>query len=79
MKQECLCGSRRRKWQPTPVFLPGESHGQKSLASYNLWGHKESDMTERLDNNECGSDKKYIQYFIVISRYFLSIEPLCKV
>ena len=30
----------RRKWQPTPVFLPGESHGQKSLAGYSPWGHK---------------------------------------
>ena len=29
-----------------PVFLPGESHGQRSLASYSPWGHKESDMTE---------------------------------
>ena len=36
----------RRKWQPTPVFLPRESHGQRSLVGYNLWGHKESDMTE---------------------------------
>ena len=27
------------KWQPTPVFLPGKSHGQKSLAGYSLWGH----------------------------------------
>ena len=36
----------RRKWQPTPVFLPGKSHGQRSLASYSPWGHKESDMTE---------------------------------
>ena len=31
---------RRRKWQPTPVFLPGESHGQKILAGYSPWGHK---------------------------------------
>ena len=38
----------RRKWQPTPVFLPGESQGQRSLVGYNLWGHKESDTTERL-------------------------------
>ena len=30
----------RRKWQPTPVFLPGESHGQRSLTGYSLWGHK---------------------------------------
>ena len=30
----------RRKWQPTPVFLPGKSHGQKSLAGYSPWGRK---------------------------------------
>ena len=34
------------KWQPTPVFLPGESHGQRSLAGYSPWGCKESDVTE---------------------------------
>ena len=33
-------------WQPTPVFLPGESYGQRSLVGYSLQGHKESDMTE---------------------------------
>ena len=38
----------RRKWQPTPVFLPGKSHGQRSLVGYSPWGHKESDTTERL-------------------------------
>ena len=36
----------RRAWQSTPVFLPGESHGQRSLASCSPWGHKESDTTE---------------------------------
>ena len=36
----------RRKWQSTPVFLPGKSHGQRSLVVYSPWGHKESDMTE---------------------------------
>ena len=36
----------RRAWQPTPVFLPGESHGQRSLASYSSYGRKELDMTE---------------------------------
>ena len=35
-----------RAWQPTPVFLPGESHGQRSLVGYSPWGCKESDMTE---------------------------------
>ena len=38
----------RRKWQPTPVFLPGKSHGWRSLMCYSSWGHKESDTTERL-------------------------------
>ena len=38
----------RRKWQPTPVLLPGESHGGRSLVSYSPWGRKESDTTERL-------------------------------
>ena len=38
----------RRKWQPTPVFLPGESHGRRSLVGYNPWGRKELDTTERL-------------------------------
>ena len=40
--------SWRRKWQPTPIFLPGESHRQRSLAGYSPWGHKESDTTEWL-------------------------------
>ena len=38
----------RRIWHPTPVFLPGDSHGQRSLAGYSPWGCKESDMTEQL-------------------------------
>ena len=38
----------RRKWQPTPVFLPGESHGRRNLVGYSPWGRKESDMTEQL-------------------------------
>ena len=35
-----------KEWQPTLVFLPGKSHGQRSLVGYSLWGHKESDTTE---------------------------------
>ena len=38
----------RRKWQPTPVFLPGESHWWSSLVGYSPWGRKESDTTERV-------------------------------
>ena len=47
----------RRKWQPTPVFLPRESHGQRSLVGCCLWGRTESDMTERL----IWSDAKSLQ------------------
>ena len=36
----------KRKWQPTPVFLPGESQGWGSLVGCHLWGHTESDTTE---------------------------------
>ena len=36
----------RRKRQPTPIFLPGESHGQRSLAGYSPWSHKESETIE---------------------------------
>ena len=41
----------RREWQPTPAFLPGESHGQRSLVGYSPWGHKELDTTEQLTVN----------------------------
>ena len=37
-----------REWQPTPVFLPGEFHGQRSLAGYSPWSYKEKDTTEQL-------------------------------
>ena len=48
--KEPACQCRwRRKWQPTPVLLPGISHGWRSLVGYNPWGHKESDTTEQLD------------------------------
>ena len=59
-KKICLQGGRpifkswirkipcRRAWQHTPVFLPGESHEQRSMACYGLWSCKESDTTERL-------------------------------
>ena len=40
----------RRKWQPTPVFLPGKSHRQRSLVGYSLWHCKEWDTTEHAQN-----------------------------
>ena len=42
----------RRKWQPIPVFLPGKSHGQRSLIDYSPWGHKELNMTERITHTQ---------------------------
>ena len=49
-----LAYSGIRKWEPTPVFLLRESCEQRSLAGYNSWGHKESDMTYQLNNNNFG-------------------------
>ena len=42
----------RRAWPPTPVSLPGEAHGQRSLVGYSPCGHKESDMSETLSTSE---------------------------
>ena len=52
----------RRKWQPTPVYLPGISHGWRSRAGYSPWGRKESDTTEQLHSltRLCS---EYITYF----------------
>ena len=42
----CQDDSLEKKWLPTPVFWPGEFHGQRSLVGYSLWGRKELDKTE---------------------------------
>ena len=47
----------RRMWKPTPLSSPGRSHGQRSLADYNPWGHKESDTTEGL-SMPCPSSRR---------------------
>ena len=47
--------SLRKKWLPTPVFWPGESHGQRGLVSYDPWCRKESDMTEATQHAQCTS------------------------
>ena len=49
----------RRKWQPIPVFLPGESHGQRSLAGYSPWSRKGSDTTEQLSTYTPGKYRTY--------------------
>ena len=49
----------RGKWLPTPIFLPGEFHGQRSLEGYNSWGGKESDTTEQLTLSSSSSEDKH--------------------
>ena len=51
-------------WQPTLVFLSGESHGQRSLARYSPWSHKESDTTEETEHNIAHT--KYISFLIFL-------------
>ena len=48
----------RRAWQPTPVFLPGESHGQRGPAGYSAGVHKESDITEQLTQHNARHSRK---------------------
>ena len=56
-KKNSYCPSNwSRKWQCSPVFLPGKFHGERSLAGCSQWGHKESDMTEQLSTHTCPSN-----------------------
>ena len=63
-----------KEWQPSPVFLPGEFHGQRSLAGYSPWGCKESDTTEayppcREDGNiDVTSFEQFLQERIKVNR-----------
>ena len=52
----------RRKWQPTPIFLPGEFYGQRRLAGYSPWGCKESDTAERLTHHNKNIDPQNDYY-----------------
>ena len=63
----------RRKRQPTAVFLPGESHGQRSLAGYSPWSHRVSDMTEHR-GSVC-----YQTFFTWISHRYLKPLPMSSV
>ena len=53
-------------WQPTPAFLPGEFHGQRSLAGYSPWGCKESDTTKRLSLSHSYVNIPHIFYFFTV-------------
>ena len=63
-----LCIFSVRKWQPTPVFLLGKSHGQRRLVGYSPWGHKELDMTEGLTLLLASNKyQKILQYLLKLS------------
>ena len=62
----------RRKWQPTPVFLPGESQGQRSLVGCRLWGCTESDMTEATQQQQQQGKK---QDFVKKKKKIVLITP----
>ena len=51
-----------RKWQPSPVFLPGKSHRQRSLVGYSPWGCKEYDMTEQLKQHSIHMNELQMAY-----------------
>ena len=55
----------RRAWQPTPAFWHGDPHGQKSLAGYSLWGHKELDTTEQLSTAQRRTQWNYCQCLVI--------------
>ena len=75
--KRCRCSSWvgkvpcRRKWQPTQVFLPGEFHGQRSLAGYSPWGHKESDTLRDWAHQICS-----LSNFLYVQIYFLYSEMI---
>ena len=61
----------RRRWQPTPVFLPGDSHGQRSLVGYSPWGHKglnTPEATEQalLNQTESNFQKIFFEQLLVV-------------
>ena len=66
----------RRKWQPTPVFLPGESQGQGSLVGCHLWGHTESDTTEATQQQQqyCDLLLLKIHYKNFLDSYTCSVD-----
>ena len=66
----------RRQWHPTPVLLPGKSHGWRSLVGYSLWVHKESDMTERLTLNWISNINQHLlvgEFSFLFSLNFLTV------
>ena len=57
---------RRRRWQPTPVFLPGETHGWRSLAGYSPWGRKQSDTLSDLAQHLHSAGRKAVAWILLL-------------
>ena len=71
--------SWRREWQCTPVFLPGESHGQRSLEGYRPQGHKESDTTEGLTHGGVKREEGEMLWGQAEGKEVIISEPICTV
>ena len=56
----------KKAWQPTPIFLPGESHGQRSLEVYGPWGCKSLDTTEEIQHTCMHAQNNYIKLTVGI-------------
>ena len=66
----------RRKWQPTPVFLPGECQGRGSLVGCRLWGHTKSDTTEVTKQHDMGRISKEEGYCFCLLNCYKSLKKL---
>ena len=79
MKRQCLNTKIpwKRVWQPTTVFLPGESHGQRSRGvGYSPWGHKESNTTEQLSTQHQHQHETRQIYFAEFQLPTLELLPV---
>ena len=75
--------SGSRKWQLTPLFLPAEFHGQRSLVGPHLWGYKESDLTEQLTDSSPFLDSQWDSgydwnSYILATLYFKRWKRFCR-
>ena len=68
----------RKKWQPSPVFLPGKSHGQRSLVGYCPLGHKESDKTKGLSTHTHIMLHQFLQPGTVLSPAVVVLDSIKK-
>ena len=71
----CIFLHWRRIWQPTPVFLPGESQGQGSLVGCSLWGHTEQDMTEVTQQQQQRETKMNLESLLIILYHIQKLTP----